>query len=142
MVKVQQIDHVEVYVPDQYEAAAWYQRVFGMEIVKAFEDWAADGPLMISSNDGGTMIALFKGTPPKDGGPFSAKRVAFRVDSAGFLSFLDELSGFVISADKGERLTRAHVVDHDKSWSIYFTDPYGNRYEITSYDYATIKERL
>jgi catechol 2,3-dioxygenase-like lactoylglutathione lyase family enzyme len=47
---VLQLDHVELFVPDRYEAARWYQRVLGLEIVREYEEWAADprGPLMIS----------------------------------------------------------------------------------------------
>jgi catechol-2,3-dioxygenase len=36
--RVEQIDHVEVFVPDQYEAAAWYRRVLGLEILVEYED--------------------------------------------------------------------------------------------------------
>ena len=28
--RVQQVDHIELYVPDQYEAARWYKQVFGI----------------------------------------------------------------------------------------------------------------
>jgi catechol-2,3-dioxygenase len=47
--RVSQIDHVELQVPEIYEAAAWYHRVLGFEICKQFEAWAGDGdgPLMI-----------------------------------------------------------------------------------------------
>lgn len=31
------------------------------------------------------------------------------------------------------------AVDHDVSWSIYFTDPDGNPFEITTYDYEAFK---
>ncbi len=55
--RVKHIDHVEVFVPDQYAAADWYHRVFGLDILKPYEFWAADGPLMISSDGGTTMIA-------------------------------------------------------------------------------------
>ena len=30
------------------------------------------------------------------------------------------------------------IVDHDIQFSIYFEDPYGNPYEITSYDYEIL----
>lgn len=33
MFKVLQIDHVELFVPDRYEAARWYERVLGLEPV-------------------------------------------------------------------------------------------------------------
>jgi catechol 2,3-dioxygenase-like lactoylglutathione lyase family enzyme len=31
-----QIDHVEVFVPDRYEVAAWYQQILGFEILSDF----------------------------------------------------------------------------------------------------------
>ena len=57
--KVQQIDHVEVFVPDRGAAAKWYSEVFGLEILGDFGDWAKapGGPLMLSS-DGGSKLAL------------------------------------------------------------------------------------
>ncbi len=130
-------------MPDRYAAAAWYERVFGTQIVQEFEDWAVEGgPLMISTHEAGTKIALFEGVPPNNGGQFSAKRVAFRADGEGFITFLDRLNEAAILNDRGARLTRDQVMDHDKAWSIYFVDPYGNRYEITTYDYAFVKDRL
>jgi len=48
--RVDQLDHVELLVPDRYEAARWYERVLGLAIVSDYEYWAQDpnGPLMIS----------------------------------------------------------------------------------------------
>ena len=63
--RVSQIDHVEMFVPDRYAAAAWYQQVLGLNVLRDYEDWAKDphGPLMISSDDGNTKLALFEGVP-------------------------------------------------------------------------------
>ena len=33
MFKVLQIDHVELFVPDRYEAARWYERTLGLQVV-------------------------------------------------------------------------------------------------------------
>ena len=51
--RVSQIDHVEMFVPDRYLAAAWYQDVLGLTVLREDGDWANDrhGPLMISSDD-------------------------------------------------------------------------------------------
>ena len=67
--RVLQIDHVELFVPDRYEAADWYKRTLGLDIVPGYEQWAADprGPLMISSDDGSTKLALFEGQPQESG---------------------------------------------------------------------------
>ena len=134
--RVQQIDHVELLVPDRYEAARWYKQVLGLEIMAEYEDWArAGGPLMISSDGGRTMLALFERTPERAAETFRCRRVAFRVDGPGFVRFLARLDELVILNDAGERLTAGQVVDHQKAYSIYFQDPYGNLYEVTTYDY-------
>ena len=62
--KVEQIDHVELFVPDRYTAARWYEQVLGLRILPEHEHWAGPGgPLMISSDSGCTMLALFEGEP-------------------------------------------------------------------------------
>ncbi len=140
--RVQQIDHVELFVPDQYEAARWYAEIFGLEILKDYEHWADGGPLMISSNGGGTMLALFKGEPPGTRGTVGYRRVAFRVDGAGFLEFLKRLDSHPLFDAGGARLTAADVVDHELSWSIYFNDPWGHPFEVTTYEYALVCEKI
>lgn len=139
--RVEQIDHVHVYVTDQREAAEWYRKVLGLEVLKEYESWAADGPLTISSDGGSTSLALFKA--PEDALK-SARRqtIAFRVGGAGFLDFLSRLDALEVMGAGGRRLRAGDVVDHDLSFSIYFTDPYGNPYELTTYDYEHVRERL
>jgi catechol 2,3-dioxygenase-like lactoylglutathione lyase family enzyme len=137
--RVQQIDHVELYVPERYAAARWYAGVFGLSIVPGFEHWAAEGgPLMVSSDGGSTKLALFTGDPLAA----PCKRIAFRVSGPDYLTFLERLETQPLTHDSGAPLTRAHTVDHDQSWSIYFVDPWGNRFEITTYDYAYIAEHF
>ncbi|MBL8152879.1 MAG: VOC family protein [Anaerolineae bacterium] len=135
------MDHVELFVPDQYEAARWYQAVFGMEVLKPFESWAQAGPLMISSDGGSTKLALFKGQPLGDRAAVGFRRVAFRVDGAGFLTFLSRLEQHPLM-NGGQPVTPADVVDHDLSFSIYFVDPWGNPYEVTTYDMDSIRSQL
>jgi catechol 2,3-dioxygenase-like lactoylglutathione lyase family enzyme len=141
---VDRIDHVELDVPDRYEAAEWYRAVFGLEVVEAYGRWAErGGPLMVETPEGGTKLALFEAAPgrvdgdetkPRSGGdagtePFDL--VAFRTDATTFRRFVDALAerSDVDVAGPGD------VVDHDLSWSLYFTDPWDHRFEITTYDY-------
>ena len=146
-----QIDHVEIFVPNRYEAANWYQQILGLEILKEHEDWANEGgPLMISSDCGKTMIALFEGhrrhAPDVDGDGLriGLRRIAFRVDSDGFREFLERLETMALYSDPQQtrRVSGADVVDHDKAWSIYFCDPYGNKLEVTTYDYEATTKSL
>ncbi|MBP6016778.1 MAG: VOC family protein [Candidatus Promineofilum sp.] len=140
--RVIQIDHVEFFVPDQYEAAAWYQRTLGLEIVADYEKWASDGPLMIASQSAGTMLALFRGEPRGERPTAGFHRVAFRVDGEGFLDFLARLGQIHIVNRAGQKLTPDQVVDHQLSWSIYFHDPYGHLLEVTTYDYDAVADKL
>jgi catechol 2,3-dioxygenase-like lactoylglutathione lyase family enzyme len=139
-----QIDHVELFVPDRYEAAAWYQRMLGLEIVSAFQEWADNpgGPLMISSDNGSTKLALFEGParPQQNGSGFH--RVAFRVTAAHFTDFLRRLDERQLIDHRGQPVTADSVVDHDKAYSIYFSDPYGHRLEVTTYEYEATRAAL
>ena len=140
--RVNQIDHVELFVPDQYEAAAWYQQTLGLKILPDYEFWAKGGPLMISSDDGNTMLALFKGKPPGFKPLAGFKRVAFRVDGQHFLIFLNRLTTYPVFDHDGRSTHSLEVIDHDLAYSLYFCDPYGHRYEVTTYDYQYIYRRL
>jgi len=140
--RVNWIDHVELYVPDQYEAAEWYRQLFGLEILTDFEFWAEDGPLMISSDDGHTKLALFRGEPPGWKPPNGFQRVAFSVDGQGFLAFLNRLAEHPVYNHQGQPAHNLEVVDHELSYSLYFCDPYGNRYEVTTYDYPYVHNQL
>jgi catechol 2,3-dioxygenase-like lactoylglutathione lyase family enzyme len=123
--RVQQIDHVEMFVPDRYEAAKWYRQMLGLEIVSEFEFWADEGgPLMIAA--GTTKLALFTGEPRGQHPTAGFHRVAFRVDGPGYVELC-------------RRLGIPHEeADHTKSWSVYFSDPYGHLLEVTTYDYEYV----
>lgn len=141
MFRVQQIDHVELIVPDQYAAAEWYKTVFGLEIIPEFEFWATDGPLMLTTADAGTKLAVFKGDPPQQVTGFVT--LAFRVDAEGFMQFRDRVEELNLANHKGIQLTRENAaIDHGLAWSIYLLDPWNYPFEITTYDYDAVKSQL
>ncbi len=143
MFKVLQIDHVELFVPDRYEAAGWYERVLGLRIVPECEAWAVDGgPLMISSDGGSTKLALFEGQPVPTPETAAFRRVAFRVTAGGFVEFLQRLPELALTDSGRHGVTSASVIDHQLSYSIYFCDPYGHMLEVTTYDYAETSAHL
>ena len=141
---VQQIDHVEMFVPDREEAAEWYSRVLGLHIEEDFRSWADDagGPLMISTKSGETKLALFIGTPQSSRPTVGFHRVAFRIDGDGFLAFIDHLESLGLEDRNGKPVNRANAYDHDKAYSIYFSDPYGHNLEITTYDHEHVRTAL
>ena len=137
MFKVLQIDHVELFVPDMYEAARWYERVLGLQILPECEHWASGGgPLMISSDGGGTKLALFEGEPAPSPPTAAFRRVAFRVTARGFAEFLRRLPDLALTNDRNQAVTAESVVDHKQAYSIYFVDLYGHLLEVTTYEYA------
>jgi|SRR5687768_15719233 catechol 2,3-dioxygenase-like lactoylglutathione lyase family enzyme len=143
MFRVLQIDHVELFVPDRYEAAGWYERVLGLRIVPGYESWAAsEGPLMISSDEGNTKLALFEGDPAPAPSTASFRRVAFRVTARGFAEFIHRLPELGLMDARHEPVTRGAIVDHQQAYSIYFCDPYGHLLEVTTYDYAEATRSL
>lgn len=143
MFKVLQIDHVELFVPDRYEAARWYEHVLGLQIVPECEVWAAGGgPLMISSDGGSTKLALFEGQPMAASQTMAFRRVAFRVTGSGFAAFLRRLPELALADARRQAVTATSVVDHQQAYSIYFDDPYGHQLEVTTYDYGETSEVL
>lgn len=140
---IQQLDHVELFVPDRYEAAGWYEKVLGLSILSDYEYWAEDpnGPLMLSPDEGNTKLALF------EGGELSAQRggfdqVAFRVDGPGFIAFVEQLDALDLYDKRGHRLSAASVRDHHGCYSLHFCDPWGHRIEITTYECEYVATHL
>ncbi len=143
MFKVLQIDHVELFVPDRYEAARWYEHTLGLQVVPECEPWAAGGgPLMISSDSGSTKLALFEGQPASSTQTAAFRRVAFRVKGDGFAEFLRRLPDLALKDSRQSPVTAESVVDHQQAYSIYFDDPWGHLLEVTTYDYDDTKARL
>ncbi|MEM9554501.1 MAG: VOC family protein [Acidobacteriota bacterium] len=133
------IDHIELFVPSRFEAAAWYRRVLGFEIVDAHRDWAdtEGGPLMISNDGGQTLIALFRGPAQGEHAVRGLRRLAVRADAAGFVDFLRASGTW-----RGEAFTADDVSDHDRALSLYFDDPYGTPLEVTTYEPDAVRTAL
>ena len=132
------IDHIELFVPDRYKAAEWYSEVLNFKIIKEFTGWADErGPLMISNDNGNTKIALFEGEPQGKGDVKGFIRLAFRVDAVEFKDFINSSNHW-----RETPLTEEEIKDHHKAISAYFSDPYGNLLEITTYDYDAAKKLL
>ncbi len=137
--RVEQIDHVELYVPGQYEAARWYKDVLGFEVLPAYEHWVSEGgPLIISCDGGSSKLALFKGEVRSSDRTSWYRRVAFRVTGQGFIEFLRRLDSQPVYEDSGKQVRAKDSVDHGKAFSIYFCDPYGHPLEVTTYDYQHV----
>ncbi|NET39789.1 MAG: VOC family protein [Cyanothece sp. SIO1E1] len=132
------IDHIELFVPDREQAVRWYRDVLGFQVLEAHRAWATkQGPLMISNDGGNTMIALFEGQAQGEREVCGFRRVAFRVGGADFLRFL-ESSGKWRPTPLGAKDIR----DHERAISVYFSDPWGNLLEVTTYEHTEVRSAL
>ncbi len=127
--KLKGIDHVHVYVADWAAAEAWYRRVLGLSRVDALMGWAVEnGPLTVENPGGTVHLALFETErrPP-------ISTVAFGATGAEFLAWKRHLEA------EGLKL---RLADHELAYSLYFSDPDGNTYEITTYDHGAVRAAL
>ena len=131
------LDHVELFVPDRALAADWYARVLGCRPVAGTEGWAAhpQGPLMISPDGGRTKLALFAGEPQDGRATAGFHRVAFRASAESWLAFTARLPELGLREEWAE----PRVIDHTGAWSVYFSDPFGHRLEVTTYEADVVR---
>ncbi|GAB5449470.1 MAG: hypothetical protein Gyms2KO_43430 [Gymnodinialimonas sp.] len=127
-------------VRDREVAAQWFAHVLGLRPHGALAAWAEDpmGPLILEAGDGAPALSLFArgcAAPSRDA------TVAFRVTGADFVEFRGRLGELQLRDARGERVTAESVVDHGASWSVYFCDPDGNRFEVTTYDLEEVARR-
>ena len=129
MAELEGFDHIHVSVPDREQAAEWFEEVLGFRIEESLRSWATEGgPLTIGDESGKIHLALFE---RKDFTPLTA--IAFGADAKNFLEWKRILE---------DRRILSRCTDHDLAWSLYFHDPYGNIYEITTYEHAAVSEAL
>lgn len=120
--RLQAFDHVHIYVQNRDAAERWYGRILGLTRTKNLEFWAIDGgPLTLENDTGAIHLALFE-RPVQP----CRSTIALRVSGTEFHAWRAHLE-----RELPEGVT---FEDHEASVSIYFADPDGNPFEITSYE--------
>lgn len=118
--KLNNIDHVHIYVTSWDEAEKWYETVLGFKRVESLMMWAVkNGPLTVANSEGTIHLALFESEYQ------TKSTIAFAVKGKDFLNWKVHLES---------QNLKTEIVDHDLSLSLYFNDPFGNPYEITTYE--------
>ncbi len=127
--KLNGIDHVHVYVHSWAEAEEWYQTVMGFKRVDALMPWAVkNGPLTVEDPEGNVHLAFFE----RDDNP-DTSAIAFGTSGEEFLAWKSHLEGHDLEL---------RVTDHKIAYSLYFSDPWGNLHEITTYERDYVAEHL
>ena len=124
---LQAFDHIHIFVADRSAAEAWYRDVLGLEVAPELKFWAADGgPLTLRDRSHSIHLALFeRGVKP------CRSTVALRVSAEQYRDWKQHLNELLPGAVTEE--------DHAVSMSLYFSDPDGNPYEITTYEVAALR---
>lgn len=127
--KLNGVDHLHVDVGSWSEAEAWYRSVLDLRRVEALMDWAVkNGPLTVENPEGTVHLALFESDSPE-----STNVIAFGATGAEFLNWKTHL----VKCGLQLRLT-----DHKLAYSLYFSDPWENGLEITTYERDYVAARL
>ena len=123
------IDHVHVYVANWGEAEKWYESVLGFRRVEKFMVWAVkNGPLTLENPEGDIHLALFEREGHAD-----TSAIAFGATGTEFLTWKTHLE---------EQGLKLRITDHKLAYSLYFSDPWGNLHEITTYEHEHVRENL
>ncbi len=127
--RLERIDHIHIFVSDRAASERWYLEVLGFRRVPELEFWApGGGPLTLQDSSGSVHLALFE-SPPQP----CRSTIALAASATEFIAW---------QAHLGTLLGRPiQAVDHQVSWSLYFADPDGNPYEITSYAHDALAAR-
>jgi catechol-2,3-dioxygenase len=123
--KLENIDHIHINVADRGAAETWYRDHLGFVRESSTDSLeAGKGPLTLVNFDGSIHLALFESTDIQN------TVVAFKVSARDLVEWITHLSVQGIQVEP---------VDHKQSWSIYFRDPDGNPFEITTAEYKKFR---
>ena len=127
MIKVSGIDHVALSVADLDKSLEFYTKVIGLKITE--REYSKPG-IEYFLDCGTSLIGLIQGQ--KDGEKhllqdegLGGNHVSFRVDTKDFDGIVEEI--------KKRGIPITYSKKREKSWSLYFLDPDGNKLEVTAW---------
>ena len=127
MIRVMGIDHVALSVSDLERSLKFYTEVLGLKISE--REYQKPG-VEYFLDCGTSLVGLIQGDPKGDShvlqdGGLGGNHFSFRVLTADFDRFAEEI--------KTLGITITYLKKREKSWSLYFLDPDGNKLEITAW---------
>ncbi|BAK76097.1 glyoxalase/bleomycin resistance protein/dioxygenase [Pseudogulbenkiania sp. NH8B] len=140
MLNLGKIDHIHVRVTDTPTAVEWYQRVLGLTPDPRYRHMQEEphGVTMVANPSASVRLALCEDAD------FSAavSAVAFVVSGQEFMEWIDQLAGERVTNREGQTIARDSVYDHHFFCSLAFVDPFGNAFEVVSYDHTWLTGKL
>ncbi|BBF85024.1 glyoxalase [Aquitalea magnusonii] len=140
MLSLGKIDHIHIRVTDLAKAQGWYQRVLNLAPDTRYKHMQSGphGVVMLMNSNGSVRLAISQEDKPV----CEPGSVAFLVSGQDFLEWIDQLAGERVIDRAGQTVARDSVVDHQFFCSISFVDPFGNPFEIVSYDHTWLAGKL
>ena len=127
MIRVLGIDHVAISVKDLNQSLEFYTKVLGLKITD--REYSKSG-VEYFLDCGTSLVGLIQGNEKEgkhllqDGG-LGGNHFAFRVELKDFDRIVEEV--------KERKIPITFHKKREKSWSLYFLDPDGNKLEITAW---------
>lgn len=127
MIRVLGIDHVALSVSDLERSRQFYTEVLGLKVSE--REYQKPG-VEYFLDCGTSLVGLIQGDPKGDNhvlqdGGLGGNHFSFRVHTKDFDRIVEEIKSCAI--------TVTYLKKREKSWSVYFLDPDGNKLEITSW---------
>ena len=125
--RVQGIDQVAINCRDLARSLEFYTKVLGLAVTKrepskpGIEYFLDCGPALVGLIQGDSA----KGEHPLKNDGVGGNHVSFRVRTEDFDSVVEEL--------KRQKVPLHFSKKREKSWSVYFEDPDGNKLELTAW---------
>lgn len=127
MIRIHGLDHVAINVRDLDAALRFYTEVLGLQVTQREHSKPGKEYFL---DCGSSLIGLIQGDAAssshllQDEG-LGGNHVAFRVKTQEFDRILDELKAHGVPVRFAKK--------REKSWSMYFSDPDGNKLELTAW---------
>ena len=127
MIQVLGIDHVALSVVDLERSLKFYTEILGLRISPREHQKPGTEYFL---DCGTSLVGLIQGDPKGDkhelqDGGLGGNHFSFRVPTRDFDRAVEEL--------KERKVTITFTKKREKSWSVYFLDPDGNKLEITAW---------
>ena len=126
-IQVQGIDHVAVNVSNLERSLKFYTEVLGLKLTEREQQKPGSEHFL---DCGGSLVGLIQGETSGDkhffaDGGLGANHFSFRVPTKDFDAAVASL--------KERGVPVKFFKKREKSWSVYFSDPDGNKLEITAW---------
>lgn len=140
MLPLNTIDYVRIKVTDLKQAQEWYKHVLGLTPDPRYQQrMHPENAMTLLANPSGTVRLALTLADAIQHQPGS---IVFSVGGQVFLAWIDALAGERVKDSAGQTIARDSVSDHGLFFSIPFCDPFGNAYEIISYDHTWLLGKL